>query len=98
MAAGGSGGADRPRSVFRGAQAGGELLALGGAPGEAQAVANFGVPAALGVVRVQSRPPPPAKQFETPRRTVKPFNEGEVETLVAVRGRAAAQSATLILS
>jgi len=52
-------------------------------------VANFGVPAALGVVRVQSRPPPPAKQFETPRRTVKPFNEGEVEALVAVRARPA---------
>ncbi|KAK9823041.1 hypothetical protein WJX81_002525 [Elliptochloris bilobata] len=35
-----------------------------------------------GVMRVQSRPPPMGAKFDTPRRTVKPFSEVEVETLV----------------
>lgn len=69
-----------------GAQAGGEGGGLNGTPGEAQA--------AGGVMRVQSRPPPPAKQFETPRRTVKPFTEVEVETLVEVRALGTGYSGT----
>ena len=56
-----------------------------GAQGAAHDAAQEAGQAPGSVVRVQSRPPAMGAKFETPRRTVKPFSELEVETLVDVR-------------
>ena len=56
-----------------------------GAQGAAHDATAEAAQAAGSVVRVQSRPPAMGAKFETPRRTVKPFSELEVETLVDVR-------------
>lgn len=56
-----------------------------GAQGAAHDAAAEAAQAPDNVVRVQSRPPAMGAKFETPRRTVKPFSELEVETLVDVR-------------
>lgn len=56
-----------------------------GAQGAAHDAAAEAAQAPGSMVRVQSRPPAMGAKFETPRRTVKPFSELEVETLVDVR-------------
>ena len=63
-----------------------------GAQGAAHDATAEAAQAPGNVVRVQSRPPAMGAKFETPRRTVKPFSELEVETLVDVRRARPVQS------